>query len=206
MDLKELLGDSYHEGITVDEISTALAGKKLADLSTGAYVGKEKSDAALREKDAEITKLKSDLKSRMTADEQAQNADKEKDDLIESLKKQIADSQIQNSRVNAATILAGSKTLLGIKDEDADYSNFLSGISTSNIEGTTNMAKYINKLIQDSYAKGQKDATRDGLGKFGKDVGTSGTGGKEPENLGRQIAKAYKKDQVDSDYYFRKQK
>ena len=40
--LKELLGDKYKEGMTVDEAEQALANIKLADISAGAYVSKDK--------------------------------------------------------------------------------------------------------------------------------------------------------------------
>lgn len=42
--LRELLGSSYKEGMTVEEAETALAGKRLVDLSTGEYVSKAKYD------------------------------------------------------------------------------------------------------------------------------------------------------------------
>lgn len=42
--LRELLGSSYKEGMTVEEAETALSGKKLVDLSTGDYVSKAKYD------------------------------------------------------------------------------------------------------------------------------------------------------------------
>ena len=32
MDLKELLGDAYKEGMTFDEINTVISTKKIADL------------------------------------------------------------------------------------------------------------------------------------------------------------------------------
>ena len=41
MDIQELLGTDYKEGMTVDDINTALQGKKIADLSSGEYIRKE---------------------------------------------------------------------------------------------------------------------------------------------------------------------
>lgn len=43
--IKTLLGSSYKEGMTVEEINKALEGKKLVDLSTGEYVSKAKYDS-----------------------------------------------------------------------------------------------------------------------------------------------------------------
>lgn len=40
--LKELLGEQYKDGMTFDEVETALSEKKLVDLSEGNYVSKDK--------------------------------------------------------------------------------------------------------------------------------------------------------------------
>lgn len=47
--LKTLLGDSYHEGITLEEINAFLEGKKFVDLKTGQYVDKQKYDSLRQE-------------------------------------------------------------------------------------------------------------------------------------------------------------
>ena len=67
MTIKELLGDAYREDMTLAEIETALANKKLADLSTGEYVSKKKYDdevakrtaleTSIQEKDNKIAEL-----------------------------------------------------------------------------------------------------------------------------------------------------
>ena len=41
-ELQALLGDSYKEGMTIEEIGEFFKGKKFADLSTGNYVDKNK--------------------------------------------------------------------------------------------------------------------------------------------------------------------
>ena len=51
MDLKELLGDSYKEGLTHAEIDALIKDKKLVDLSTGRYVDKDKFDKVVKERD-----------------------------------------------------------------------------------------------------------------------------------------------------------
>ncbi len=63
--IKELLGEAYKDGMTFEEIESALAGKKLADLSSGEYVSKGKlTDYEMRAKKAE-----EELRKRMTDDE-----------------------------------------------------------------------------------------------------------------------------------------
>lgn len=60
MTIKELLGDAYREDMTLAEIESALAGKKLADLSTGEYVAKKKYDDEVAKRttlEAKVTEL-----------------------------------------------------------------------------------------------------------------------------------------------------
>ena len=40
--LKTLMGNAYHENLTIEEVDAFLTGKKLADLSSGNYVAKDK--------------------------------------------------------------------------------------------------------------------------------------------------------------------
>ena len=42
MNLQELLGADYVEGMSIDAINNALSTRKFADLSTGQYVDKNK--------------------------------------------------------------------------------------------------------------------------------------------------------------------
>lgn len=57
MTIKELLGDAYREDMTIAEIESALAGKKLADLSTGEYVSKKKYDDEVAKRTTLETKV-----------------------------------------------------------------------------------------------------------------------------------------------------
>lgn len=203
MNLQELLGSAYHDGMTIEEVETAISGMKLADLSTGAYVDKNKYEADVRAKDAEIQKKAQELSARMTAEEKAQAKEAEKDALIETLKKQILDSNVYNSKSTAESILAGSKKTLGIADDDASYNAFIGGISSDNLENTKTLATYINKLVQDSYTKGKDDASKDNLGTFSKNVNTTSSGDGKVENYGAQLAKMNTIKQVDSELYFK---
>lgn len=203
MNLKELLGENYHDDMTFDEISNALSNMKLADLSTGAYVDKNKYEADIKARDTEIQKKAQELNAKMTADEKAQAKEAEKDALIEELKKQIVDSNIYNSKSTAESILAGSKNILGIEDGDNAYNSFIGSISTDNLESTKTIATYVNKLVQDSYKKGKDDASKNNMGSFGKDVATASSESGQPENYGAQIAKMETIKQVDSNLYFK---
>lgn len=204
-ELQALLGDSYKDGMSIEEINTALKGKKFADLSTGAYVDKNKYDADIKAKDETIKQKAQELASKMTADEKAQADVAAKDALIEELKEQIKNNTISSNRNNANAILAANKKLLAIADNDKAYDAFISGISSENSEATTTLATYINKLITDSYEKGKKDASRDRLGDLAKGVKTSSSAddGKGSDSLGKLLAKESMAKQVDPDLYFK---
>lgn len=207
MNIQEMLGDAYHEGMTIDEMNAALSGKKFADLSTGAYVDKNKYDAENSTKDAEIKKLREELNAKMSDEEKTQQAQNEKDALIESLKQQIKIGNMNTSKSNAESLLAESKSILGIKDGDKDYGNFIASISGEDLESTKTLAKYINNLVKDSYEKGKKDASKDNLGNFAKGISTgSSESGKGVENYGKIIANLEKTTDVDANMYFKDKK
>ena len=56
--LKKLMGSSYHEGITVEEVNSFLANGKFVNLNDGNYVDKDKYNKAVADKD----KAEKDLK------------------------------------------------------------------------------------------------------------------------------------------------
>ena len=201
-DLQTLMGDAFKEGITVDEINAFLSDKKLADLSTGGYVDKNKYEADLRQSKDEVSRYKKELSSKMTESEKSAQLEQEKDDLIEQLRNQIKESNIRNSKSSSEAAFAESKTLLEIADDDKDYANFMSSISTEDAEASKNLAKYVNKLVQDAYKKGQKDGTKDSMGNMGKDVKT---GGSKTENLsfGAKLAREVGHKTDNSDLYFK---
>lgn len=204
MNLKDLLGENYHDDMTFEEVSNALSGMKLADLSTGAYVDKNKYEADIKAKNSEIQKKNDELTAKMTADEKAQAEEAKKDALIDELRKQIITSNINTSHSAAESILAGSKTILGIDDADEAYTKFIGSISSENLDDTKTIATYINKLVQDSYKKGKEDASKNNMGAFAKGVTTNASGdGKAVENLGTQLAKANTVKAVDSNLYFK---
>jgi len=204
MDLKTLMGDAYQEGVTsVEDINNFLSNSHIADLSTGAYVDKNKFDANIKAKDDQISKLKSELQSKMTDDEKAQTVMDEKDALIKELQTKIATSNKANAKSGAEAALAEAKTILGIAADDKDFDNFLTSISNENFEGTKALATYVGKLVNDAYVKGQKDASKDNLGKFSKDVSTSSSKEGGQSSLGKILAKNTINNKVDSEQYFK---
>ena len=204
MNLEQILGDRYHEGMTIDEINTALSGMKLADLSTGAYVDKNKYDADLKAKDAEINKKAKELSKKMTDDEKKAAADLEKDNLIASLQEQIKNQVIGSNQSKAESLTSKIRTILDIKENDTEYNNFISNISSEDSDKTSKLASYINKLVEDSYSKGKQDATKNNLGNFSVGVGTQQGGkGEEIGEYGKRLAQATKP-QIDANTFFKR--
>lgn len=85
MNLKDLLGEQYKDGMTIDEINAAIAGKKFADLSTGDYVAKGKlTDAQKRYED-----LEAKYTAKLSDDEKTAKAAAEREEYYKSLEKQL---------------------------------------------------------------------------------------------------------------------
>lgn len=55
--LKKLLGNAWHEGITVEEINTFLSQGKYVNINDGNYVDKDKYNRVVSERDANKQKL-----------------------------------------------------------------------------------------------------------------------------------------------------
>lgn len=55
--LKQLLGDAYHEGMTIEEVNAAISKGKFVNLNSGNYVDKDKYNKAVSERDEVKAKL-----------------------------------------------------------------------------------------------------------------------------------------------------
>ncbi len=90
--LKELLGDKYKEGMTVDEAEQALANIKLADISAGAYVSKDK----YLDMDKQYKELQ---KKHMTAEELQKQQEETTQKSIREMQDKIAGYEFKDSLV-----------------------------------------------------------------------------------------------------------
>lgn len=199
-ELQTLMGESYHEGITTEEISSFFKGKKFADLSTGAYVDKNKYENEVKTLRASIIEKDNALKSKMTDEEKGLADIKAKDDEIARLTELLNNQALESNKSKAIATTSELKTLLGLKDDDKDYISFLGNIVSNDGEKTSNIATYVNKLVKDSYEKGKKDAMKDGLGQMGKGGKTS-TGEPEIGALGKELAQQKTVKKSDFDYF-----
>lgn len=191
--LKGLMGESYHEGITAEEVNNFFADKNFADLSTGQYVDKNKYDRDIQALNTTITEKQNALNAKLTDDEKA-NQDREADRKeIERLTNLLKQNTVTSNKNLALGSLAGLKTILGLKDDDKDYSSFVDSIVSEDGAKTSAIAKYVAKITNDAYEKGKKDALKDSMGNFGHQNKSDGTdGSKAVESLGATLAKKSK--------------
>ena len=167
MDLKELLGDDYKEGLTADEVS-GIFEKRL--LATGKYENKDKVDAERKRAKQEKADLESKIKSKMTDDELSKQ---EMDDLrakFEALQAEAREKDKRYSKTLAEANIAEARTLLEIKEGDKDFSDFINNISGEDSELSNKTSNYIMKLIKDAYEKGKALSTKQELGEMGRMV------------------------------------
>lgn len=201
--LKNVLGEAYHEGITAEEVNNFFAGKSFADLSTGQYVDKNKYERDIQALNTTITEKQNALNAKLTDDEKKQaaaNADKAE---IARLQKLLQENSINSNKDLAIGTMSSVKSLLELKDDDNEYNTFINTIVSEDRGKTSSIATYISKITKDAYEKGKKDATKDAMGEFGKDS-KGGNSSKKETNLGAELAKNSMKKPQSVDYFARK--
>ncbi len=200
-ELQKLMGDSYKEDLTIDDIKNFMKGKNFADLSSGNYVDKNKYNADIKNLNDKISAKDTELQSKMTDDEKAKAASNAQAAEIERLTKLLSENTITTNKSVANSSLAESLGLIGVKSDDKDLMSFIDNITTEDKERTTSVAQYVNKLIKDAYEKGKKDSTKDAMGNFGKQKGSSGSGQPEIGELGKKLAQQNSVNDKKFDYF-----
>lgn len=191
MDLKELMGDAYKEGITKEEVQDFF---KKQVLSTGEYTNSGKAKAEQKELNDKIAELQAQLESKMTDDDKKKKADEDTKKLIEDLQKQLSESKSSLSKSNALSSLAEAKIKAGIKDNDKEYEEFISNISFEDSEKTDKISKYVSKIVANAYEVGKNEAIKNKLGKMGsfKEGQEGGSDGDEKGSYGKKLAQSTK--------------
>ena len=82
--LKDILGEAYREDMTLADIESALADKKLADLSSGEYVSKGK----LTDYETRMKKAEKALADKLTEEEKAQIELAKREEYYKALEKE----------------------------------------------------------------------------------------------------------------------
>ena len=118
--LKELMGDSYKDSMSKDEIQ-AFFKKQI--LSSGEYTNSGKANAEKQELNSKINNLQAQLEAKMTDDEKNKKANADTQKLIQDLQKQLAESKSNQSKMSAISLLAEAKIKAGVKDDDTDFDN-----------------------------------------------------------------------------------
>lgn len=190
MDLKELMGDSYKEGITKEEVQDFFKKQVLA---TGEYTNSGKAKAEQKELNDKIAELQAQLESKMTDDDKKKKADEDTKKLIEDLQKQLSESKSSLSKSNALSSLAEAKIKAGIKDNDKEYDEFVSNISFEDSEKTDKISKYVSKIVANAYEVGKNEAIKNKLGKMGSfKEGQDDSEGDEKGSFGKKLAQSTK--------------
>lgn len=190
-ELKALLGASYKEGMTLEEVGEFFKGKKFADLSTGQYVDKNKFDNTVNDLNKKLTDANNQLTAKMTDDEKAQQAQQAQVAEIERLKQLLSENTINGNKNMVVGVLTGARDTLGVQATDQEFSKFVENITTEDSTKSTEVANYVAKVVKDAYEKGKQDATKDAMGNFGKGQAQSsnGAGGNNIGALGAELAK-----------------
>ena len=200
-ELQALMGDSYKEDLTVEDIANFMKGKKFADLSTGSYVDVNKYNNEVKNLQDQLSQKDVELKSKMSDEELTKAAQQAKDDEIERLKAMLSANTLSSNKTIANSSLVEGLNLLGVKDGDDKVKTFIDNITTEDTEKTSSIAKYVNQLIKDAYEKGKKDSTKNAMGEFGRQKGSSESGNKEIGALGKALAQKHVSNKTDFDYF-----
>ena len=151
MKLEEMLGEAYHEGMSIEEINTALSDKKFADLSTGNYVDVNKYNREIQELQSKLQTKESEIQKVNTS---ATNESTENQALINQLQEQLKALEKENNKSNAMASMSEAKSLLEIKDTDNEYTSFLDNISNLQKDTANVISGYFSKQIKNAYEKG----------------------------------------------------
>ena len=201
MDLKELMGDAFKEDMTKEDVQAFFKKQVLA---SGEYTNSGKAKAEQKELNDKIAELQSQLEAKMTDDDKKKKADADTQKLIETLQKQLKESNLSLSKRTAIGSLADAKIKAGIKDDDTEYDEFVSGISFEDNDKTEKISKYISKIVSSAYEAGKSEAIKNKLGKMGSfKEGQDGDGnGDEKGSYGKQLAQSTKTQQPEVKNFF----
>lgn len=202
MNLKDLLGESFKEDMTFADIETALAGMKLADLSTGNYVDKNKYETDVNKLKTTLSQKDDELRNKMNDDEK-RDADKaQTDNLIAQLQEQLKQQIVENNRNKSVATISESKTLLEIKDDDKSYGAFLDCLAKGEANDIDLIANYFNTCIKNAYEKGKNDSVKNSLGKMGKQKAEGASKqAKEDGAFGKELAQTVAKPKDGYSYF-----
>lgn len=187
--LKEIMGASYKEGMSKDDVQNFF---KKQVLSGGDYVNSGKANAEKKELNDKLAALQAELDAKMTDDDKKKKEEADTKKLIEKLQKELSESRSNQSKMSALAYLSEAKTQAGIQDGDTDFDNFISNIAFEDKDKTDNVSKYIASLVKNAYEAGKKTADKNELGKMGAFKAGSDAGSEDKGAFGKELAQSTK--------------
>lgn len=187
MDIQELLGTDYKEGMSDTEILDVLKTRKLADLSTGKYVNKDMATAKENQLNEQLRDLQSQLDSKLTDDEKRQKDLDSKDKEIAKLKETIKQSTLATNKAQLMANVADTLDKLEVKNDDKELNEFLDLITLEDNVQSSKVSSYLGKILKLAYQKGQEAQTKEQIASASDFQ--AGTETKEPMNIGERLAK-----------------
>lgn len=139
MNLRDLLGDAYKDGMTIEEIETALGDITLSSNDSSEI---ERLKAALSKSNSEAAGYKKQLREKMTEDEQkAQKEAEERAELQEKYDKLLHKTEVSE---NKASLLAlGYDEKLANETAEAMVSGDLEKVFSNQLKHQQNLEKKI---------------------------------------------------------------
>ena len=198
-ELKQLMGDSYHEGMTGAEVQEYF---KKSLLESGNYVNKEASDASIAKLQKELADKNNQIKAKMTDDEKKNAEINQQLAEFEELKKKYKEQTINSNKYQAQGLTASVKEKAKIKDDDKEFDEFLTSISSEDGEKTAKISKYIAKIVNAAYENGKAEMTKEKMAKMGsfkKDSETDDNG--KNVDWAKELAKS-NINKTKNNYYF----
>lgn len=190
--LKQLMGENYHEGMTAQEVQEYF--QKLGEksvLETGNYVNKQMAEAEKNKIQKLLEEKEKALNAKMTDEEKAALAQAAKDKELQELKELLAKTTISANNNKAFGLTAEARLNADIKDDDAEFTEFLENIVSDDETKTTKISSYINKIVKAAYEKGKADITKDKMAKMGNfNQNQNNNGDGEEGSLGQRLAKS----------------
>lgn len=165
MDLQELLGSDYQEGMTAEDINAVFEKRVLA---SGKYENKDKVEAERKKAKQEKAELEAKIKGKMSEEELSKQEFEDLKAKLAAAEEREKLSKQETSKLIANGNMAEVKSILEIKDNDKDFDKFMKAISVEDNEIASSTSSYVKKLVKDAYEKGKSESTKQNLGEMGK--------------------------------------
>lgn len=196
-ELQNLMGESYNEQMTVEDINNFFKGKKMVDLTKGGYVGIDKYNRIENEKN----NLSNQIEALKLNGNKKEEPKDEKDIRISKLEEEIRNGKINNNKMKIVSLTSQGRGKLEIKDDDEEFSKVLNLLASDNEENSNLIGSYLANIINKAYEAGKNEANKQGLRDMSNPQNGS-DGGNAKKSLAEELAKAAKSSN-NSDYYFK---